>query len=149
MRNDPMTSGNSSCNCRAISRSEDGGETWSPVTFDESLVDSICEASITRVGNVTVFFNPAMKHARNQPTLRFSKDYGMTWSKSVLVADAFSDYSAMVREPLKRYGDGKVGGLVWGSCTHPLPFRVWCTPVEALHSTFWTVLWTPFDVPVL
>ena len=65
MRNDPKMWPNGSpgntCLCRAIARSVDGGQTWGNVSFDPVLVDSICEASATTIGNTTVFFNPAMQ----------------------------------------------------------------------------------------
>ena len=88
---------------RAVARSTDGGSTWSSITFDKALNDSVCEASIsdmtanaqtpTRgVNNLTVFFNPAMQHMRSRPTLKFSWDNGRTWPQSVLVADSFVDY---------------------------------------------------------
>lgn len=146
------------CSVRAVSRSSDGGETWSPLLFDTNLPDSVCEASLNTVGNGTlVFFNPAMRHARNQPTLRFSADGGKTWPTSVLVADSFADYSAIVNGPLLRGGGqgesddteapSRVGGLLWGGCEYPVPFRVWCLPVNPPKTTFWTVSFTRFDIP--
>ena len=129
--------------------------------FDAALPDSVCEASLNKVGNGTlVFFNPAMRHMRNQPTLRFSTNGGRTWPTSVLVADAFADYSAIVNGPLLRHGStsttstgmlgerqGTTGGLLWGGCEHPVPFRVWCLPVTPPKTTFWTVSFTRFDIP--
>eukprot|EP00854_Cymbomonas_tetramitiformis_P005518 gene5518-6692_t len=108
MRNDPSTSGcpggasDPSCQVRAVARSKDGGETWSGITFDTALPDSLCQASIGLVANTTIFFNPAMHTMRNLPTLRFSDDGGLTWRKSVMVADSFADYSAIVNGALIR-----------------------------------------------
>lgn len=154
MRNDPATSGcpggvgNVSCHVRAVSRSFDGGVTWSPVHFDTTLPDSICEASINLVANTTVFFNPAMRSMRSMPTLRFSKNGGRTW-KTQLVADSFADYSAIVNGALihDAKASSEVGGVLYGSCTHPVPYRLWCTPVEMFHDSFWTVEFLRFVMP--
>ena len=129
-------------------------ENWGGVTFDPALNDSVCEASISAMdgdGNLTVFFNPAMQHMRNRPTLKFSFDGGRTWPKSTLVADSFVDYSSLVRGPLIRppadysgsgggsgdgsgpvVGSGPVGGVLWGSCEVPVPYRLWCVPVDRI-----------------
>ena len=170
MRNDPATSGcvptsraaqNGGdgvqpvpCHVRAVSRSRDNGKTWDPLSFDENLPDPVCEASLSTVANVTVYFNPTMQAMRSMPALRFSADGGRTWAKTIPVGDTFVDYSAIVNGALIKGPDadkGKVvGGVLWTSCTHPLPFRLWCTPIDqvkALDITFWDVGFTRFEVP--
>ena len=170
MRNDPATSGcvptsqaaqNGGdgvqpvpCHVRAVSRSRDNGKTWDALTFDENLPDPVCEASLSTVANVTVYFNPTMQAMRSMPALRFSADGGRTWAKTIPVGDTFVDYSAIVNGALVKGPDadkGKVvGGVLWTSCTHPLPFRLWCTPIDqvkALDITFWDVGFTRFEVP--
>eukprot|EP00746_Dinoflagellata_sp_MGD_P127662 gnl/MRDRNA2_/MRDRNA2_62182_c0_seq1.p1 gnl/MRDRNA2_/MRDRNA2_62182_c0~~gnl/MRDRNA2_/MRDRNA2_62182_c0_seq1.p1 ORF type:complete len:490 (+),score=59.00 gnl/MRDRNA2_/MRDRNA2_62182_c0_seq1:103-1470(+) len=156
MRNDPSTSGcpggadNENCHVRAISRSVDGGVSWSPISFDQTLPDSICEASISLVANVTVFFNPAMRAARSMPTLRFSHDGGHTW-KSQLVADSFADYSSIVNGELIHgpgSGGAVLGGVLFGGCTVPLPYRVWCMPDDLKDDEpWWTVNFVRFAMP--
>ena len=104
------------------------------------------------MGSTTVFFNPAMRTMRSLPTLRFSHDGGRTWARSQLVADSFAGYSAIVNGALVRGGaaGGAVeGGVLWAGCTHPVPYRLWCTPVELLRDTWWTVRFTRFAVYVV
>jgi sialidase-1 len=152
MRNDPRTSGcgaadDPACQVRAVARSADGGETWSNVSFDAALPDPVCEGSLGLIGNTTIFFNAAMHHMRSMPTLRFSHDGGRTWDRSELLADSFAGYSSIVNGAISGAAAGVVeGGVLWAGCTHPVPLRLWCTPVELLHGTWWTVQFTRFAV---
>ena len=42
---------------------------------------------------------------------------------------------------------GEYGGVLWGSCSVPVPYRLWCIPIEATHKTWWNVLFTRFRLP--
>jgi sialidase-1 len=46
-------------NRRAISRSSDGGMTWSKVVLDDTLIEPVCQASMIRTGSRILFANPA------------------------------------------------------------------------------------------
>lgn len=69
----------------AVATSEDGGETWSEVAYDEFLVDPVCQSSVivypdqgdgkTRV----LYANPADPERRENGTVRLSEDGGRTW----------------------------------------------------------------------
>ncbi|MBN1420316.1 MAG: exo-alpha-sialidase [Planctomycetes bacterium] len=74
--------------CRAVSTSGDGGESWSPLRWDEALVEPVCQASLLRYTrapgddrNRLIFSNPARAKAgdRNDMTVRLSYDEGATW----------------------------------------------------------------------
>jgi len=96
-------------NCRAISFSSDGGETWSPVQHDSQLVESICQASIINYGPykgkvLYLFSNPAVPSGRTHMTLKMSYDNCQTWSVSKLIYAGPSAYSCLVRLSNKQIG---------------------------------------------
>jgi len=99
-------------NRRAVAWSHDGGLTWGPLEFDETLVEPVCEGSLVgaapagkkRDGRL-LFSNPAAV-TRTHLTVRLSKDDGRTWAASRLVEDGPSAYSS-----LAALGDGTVGLL--------------------------------------
>jgi hypothetical protein len=79
-------------------------------------------------------------------TVRFSEDGGGTWDdeKNVVIADKFADYSSLVAGSVlggESGGSGE-GGVLWGSCDHPMPWRVWCGNAHE-----WTVLFSKFALP--
>jgi hypothetical protein len=84
------------------------------------------------------------------PILRTSEDNGLTWGTSRLVADAMVDYSALVNGELSAVAGPKgQGGVLWGSCTHPVPFRLWCLPVEQVGAeSYWTIGFTRFKIKI-
>jgi len=86
-------------NRRGISRSRDGGLTWSEVALDESLIESVCQASLIRAGNLLLFSNPASTKRENM-TVRASKDDGKTWPLSLVLEKGPSAYSCLA--PLNR-----------------------------------------------
>jgi sialidase-1 len=99
-------------NCRAVSVSRDGGATWSPLTWDETLIDPICQASFIRcpAGPKTprdclVFANPASTK-RERMTVRVSYDGGESWPVATLLYAGPSAYSALASLP-----DGRVACL--------------------------------------
>jgi sialidase-1 len=98
---------------RALSRSGDGGATWSPLAFDDALIEPICQASLIAVPGpgspptvVLVFSNPASTTARRALTVRVSRDGGRTWPDHILVDPGPAAYSCLA--PLS---GGRVGLL--------------------------------------
>ena len=72
---------------RAFAQSMNGGESWSPVKWDEALVDSTCQASIARFStgktggkNRILFLNPVSKKRENM-AIRISYDEARTWTE--------------------------------------------------------------------
>ncbi len=88
---------------RAITRSQDGGDTWGEVTWDESLPEPICQAGLiafdiegdTPVRRM-VFSNPASPDRRERMTLRASDDGGKTWTTLGILHDGPAAYSCLV-----------------------------------------------------
>ena len=96
-------------NCRAISFSSDGGETWSPVQHDYQLAEPVCQASILKYGNykgkeLFLFSNPAVTSGRTHMTLKMSEDNCQTWFASKLIYAGLSAYSCLVNLPNKQIG---------------------------------------------
>ncbi len=92
-------------NRRAIATSEDGGLTWSDVTFDEALVEPVCQASLIRFTdqgtlskNRLFFANPASTQ-RVRMTVRLSYDEGKTWPVSKVLHAGHAAYSALAILP--------------------------------------------------
>ncbi len=96
-------------NRRAISTSPDRGATWSPVTFDETLLDPACQASIVRLapgkhGRARlVFANPASRQRENL-TVRVSYDDGQTWPVAKVIYPGGSAYSSLAPLPNNQIG---------------------------------------------
>lgn len=93
---------------RAISSSEDGGETWSEIWHDYQLTEPRCQASIIRhtlpgKKDVLLFSNPATAKKRSHMTLKASRDDGKTWYAAWLVNGALSGYSCLVSLPGGRH----------------------------------------------
>lgn len=116
MRNDRLSS-NQEVKRRAISISSDQGTTWSPITYDSTLIDPICEASLIRYmpadnasGNrMLLFANPASETAREKMTVRLSNDDGQTWMTAKTAYIGPSAYSSLAVLP-----DGRVSLLFEG-----------------------------------
>lgn len=81
-------------NRRAVQRSRDRGETWSPLHLDETLIEPVCEASMITAGRFVLFSNPAAT-TRTRMTVRLSADGAHTWSASRLVWEGPSAYSSL------------------------------------------------------
>lgn len=88
---------------RAITHSQDGGETWGEVTWDESLPEPICQAGLIAFdieGDTPlrrmVFSNPASPDRREHMTLRASDDGGKTWTTLGVLHDGPAAYSCLV-----------------------------------------------------
>lgn len=98
---------------RLISRSRDGGLTWTDPVRDEVLIEPTCQASLIRYAwpeglhkSVLLFANPASTTKRERLTVRLSHDEGHTWPVSKLIDAGPSGYCCLTR--LK---DGRVGLL--------------------------------------
>lgn len=98
-------------NCRAISYSEDGGETWSEIVHAYQLVEPVCQASIIEYGQYNgkkmfLFSNPAALEDRVCMTIKASFDESKTWSNAKLIAGNKAEYSCLTVLP-----DGNIGIL--------------------------------------
>lgn len=91
---------------RAISYSDDGGQSWSDIEHDLQLVESQCQASIVYAEGpkAHLFLNPAVPHGRDNMTLKVSFDDCESWSNSKLVYKGASAYSGITL-----LADGRVG----------------------------------------
>lgn len=84
---------------RAIARSNDGGVTFGPVSFDRALLDPNCNAGITSYERgkqkLLVFTNDASLH-RESLTVKVSSDEGHTWPESHVINPGPSGYSTVI-----------------------------------------------------
>jgi len=83
---------------RLVATSTNGGQTWSNVTADTTLIEPICQGSLlnyqlSKKRSVLLFINPANKTARANITLRASLDDGHTWPVSQVIFPGPSAYS--------------------------------------------------------
>jgi sialidase-1 len=92
-------------NRRAIATSSDGGMAWSPVKWDDALIEPICQASLlratwsseTRPGAI-LFCNPASLKRENL-TIRISHDEGTSWTTGKVIHPGPSAYSCLAVLP--------------------------------------------------
>jgi len=95
---------------RGISRSQDGGLTWSKAESDSTLIEPTCEASLIRYTtsppsnkNRLLFSNPASTD-RMRMTVRLSYDEGKTWPVEKLLNAGGSAYSCLTVLPDMQIG---------------------------------------------
>jgi len=85
--------------CRAVSISKDGGQSWSEITHDRTLIEPVCQASMVTYSygnnNLILFSNPADKKSRIRMTVRLSFDDGRTWPVCRILHDGPAAYSCL------------------------------------------------------
>ncbi len=106
-------------NKRALAWSKDGGETWSDLEFDKTLIEPICQASLHRFTDARgkhrlLFSNPASTDQRQRLTVRLSYDEGKTWPISKVLYDGPAAYSCLAYLP-----DGSIACLYERGKQHP------------------------------
>jgi len=90
---------------RAYAWSDDGGETWSEVRWDDTLVEPSCQASVVRFTderrhdkNRVLFSNPASTE-RERLTVRLSYDECQTWTAGKVLHGGPAAYSDLAVAP--------------------------------------------------
>lgn len=88
--------------CRLTAISSDGGQTWSPLIRDNTLIEPHCQGSLIRysfpVGSkpgIILFSNPAHKFMRIKGTIKMSYDDGKTWSREKIIQPKNFAYSCL------------------------------------------------------
>jgi len=99
---------------RAIARSRDGGLTFNDFTWDESLIEPICQASLDRLPDGRLLFANLASTAREQLTVRVSPDGGYSWPIARELHDGPSAYSDLAVLP-----DGSICCLYERGEEHP------------------------------
>jgi sialidase-1 len=91
---------------RGVATSRDGGESWSRVADDPTLVEPACEGCLIRYSDaVLLFSNPANeKRGRSRLTVRASYDDGGTWPVGRLLHEGPSAYSCLAVLPDRAIG---------------------------------------------
>ncbi len=84
---------------RAVQRSRDGGLTWSPLKFDETLIEPVCQASLIAASRGRLLFSNPAATTRTHLTVRLSRDDGASWKASRLVYEGPSAYSSLAMLP--------------------------------------------------
>ncbi|PYI57378.1 sialidase family protein [Paenibacillus flagellatus] len=80
-------------NRRAVSRSLDGGLTWSPIELDEALVEPVCQGSVIEDGRGGLLFANPASEKRERLTVRASADGGRSWTVQRVLHEGPAAYS--------------------------------------------------------
>ena len=88
--------------CRSVVISKDGGETFSEMSYDDQLVEPVCQGSILnltdkkgKLSETILFSNPASLQRKNL-SIKTSFDSGKTWPKTKQIFEGHSAYSDIV-----------------------------------------------------
>ena len=105
---------NASCDCRAIATSSDGGATFTtPVQYDPTLIEPVCQGSLMRVGSKVYFANPADRSARANITVRVGTGLPGGWTGALRVnGSAWGGYTSLAG-PLARGAPPQTGGILY------------------------------------
>jgi sialidase-1 len=82
-------------NRRAVQRSTDGGATFGPLAFDETLIEPVCQASLISAGRGRMIFSNPASTKRERMTVRYSRDDGRSWSASKTLHEGPAAYSSL------------------------------------------------------
>jgi sialidase-1 len=90
--------------CRAVSRSTDGGATWTEPALDKALPCPTCQASTLVLPSAdgahrVLFANPATRKSRTRLTVRLSTDGGRTWPVARQITAGRSGYCDLAAAP--------------------------------------------------
>ena len=109
---------------RGVAVSNDGGDSFGPVSYDARLAAPICQGSIVSFDGATYFSNPASNTSRSHLTIRKSTDSTATWEKSLLVqTDASEGYSCLVKGAIMEGGKATTdGGLLYEAADGTIKF---------------------------
>ncbi|MCL4850903.1 MAG: glycoside hydrolase [Bryobacteraceae bacterium] len=82
---------------RGIAISTDRGESWSPLRWDETLIEPVRQGSILRFDRerMVLFSNPADEVRRMRMTVRLSYDDGESWPASRVLHEGPASYSSL------------------------------------------------------
>ena len=131
------------CKCRAVSISDDGGETFGAVTFDAALISPVCQASLARIYNEVYFSNPQHATFRVHGNVQVSSDDTASWQPLLSITNAGPrgsfDYSAIVQAAL--FDDPSAGGIIWSH--NPVPVL---SAFGGLPFGAWTIYFTRFPL---
>ena len=99
--------------CRKTAISSDGGQTWTVLREDTTLIEPTCQGSILRLSDPLdgrrsriLFCNPASQTGRRNGTVRLSYDEAKTWAVSKVICPGSFGYSSLTVLP-----DGTIGCL--------------------------------------
>jgi sialidase-1 len=95
-------------NARAVARSTDGGESWSAVSLDKTLLDPVCQGSLLRYSwePSRILFSNCASQKRENLTIRLSSDECKTWPAAKTLHSGPSAYSCLGILPANPGKDG-------------------------------------------
>jgi sialidase-1 len=92
--------------CRAVSKSKDGGKTWSALVDFPALPEPVCQGSVLRYtwadlqGKSRILFaNPGNARGRDHGTVRMSYDEGATWPVAKMIQPGYFGYCCLAVLP--------------------------------------------------